>query len=616
MFSASTSKRVLGAAIIFLGGIAIGYVLAPPGGAETAKHGGYASTPVPDPIEPGEPADDRAARPRMERASSSPDEGAVIGDIRAAAQSHDYFRRRHDLYELGERLDPAGLANAMTAAEQFTSPDRDMVQPALLSAWLRKDADGAMAWVRAIPPGDHRFYLLSEAFSGLGRMDPPSALRFMAEESAFQSKAERSRCLHEIFHGWGEADPAAAAVAVAALPDADDRENAMEPLLGHWANRDPRGALEWASQRGTEQERKSARDSVLRQWAETDPRSASQYVTSLPPGPERLKSIQKVFRSVAEWDFDTALRLTEGIDNVGTRNQLLKNLIDNSSGTARQRAQILEAMPAVDDAYRYARVARDFAEEDRDAALQWAGNVSGAEAQKQALSGVLLQWAEDEPRQALDYAMNGPGSNPGMINGVFNTWADHDPQAAFAWATALPAGDLRQASMITAITKIGSSDPLGAIETAKRTLRTTDEQHDAISSIAHQWMSRDLPAVVAWMARQPDAIQGELTSAVATEWTREDPVGAAAWLDGLPPGTRRDTAVATFVNAVSRSDPAGAATWAATISDATQRRYAIQNVYSTWAQADRDAANAWLRSTNAVTPAERAEFIRTDDSDR
>jgi hypothetical protein len=211
--------------------------------------------------------------------------------------------------------------------------------------------------------------------------------------------------------------------------------------------------------------------------------------------------------------------------------------------------------------------------------------------------------------------MKNEGANASLIPFVFNTWAERDPQAALAWATALPEGELRTDKTIGAIELIASRDPLRAIEAAKRTLRTAEDQESALSLIAQRWMRSDLPAMVEWMTRQPEKIQDELLSSVTAEWGRQDPAGAAAWLDQFPKGARRDKAVGAFASAVTPVDPEGAATWAATISDPEQRHSAVENVLNNWGGADKAAAVAWLRSSNAVSPQERTELLRTFDED-
>ena len=119
-----------------------------------------------------------------------------------------------------------------------------------------------------------------------------------------------------------------------------------------------------------------------------------------------------------------------------------------------------------------------------------------------------------------------------------------------------------------------------------------------------------------WMKGQPEKFQEGLISDVATEWTRQDPASAAAWLDQLPPGARRDKAVSAFANGVARTDPEGAATWAVTISDPEQRHSAVESVLSNWGGEDKAAAVAWLRSSNAFSPQERVELFHIFEEDR
>jgi len=135
MTSGPAPTLVLGIAVAFLCGTAAGYLLAPRGDAERAELPDKAM-PAAESVTRPPPEEQFSAAAHGVQSSSQREDGDVTAAMLGAARSRDYFRRRHDLYELGERLGPAELASAMTAAEAFPGPDRDLVQTPLLSAWL------------------------------------------------------------------------------------------------------------------------------------------------------------------------------------------------------------------------------------------------------------------------------------------------------------------------------------------------------------------------------------------------------------------------------------------------------------------------------------------------
>jgi hypothetical protein len=81
---------------------------------------------------------------------------------------------------------------------------------------------------------------------------------------------------------------------------------------------------------------------------------------------------------------------------------------------------------------------------------------------------------------------------------------------------------------------------------------------------------------------------------------QQDLAKTAGWLERLPPGASRDTAISNFTGYAARTDPEGAAAWAATISDERMRNNQIQSVASTWLRQDKDSATRWIRQSNLL----------------
>lgn len=72
-----------------------------------------------------------------------------------------------------------------------------------------------------------------------------------------------------------------------------------------------------------------------------------------------------------------------------------------------------------------------------------------------AVGEIVRQWAETEPRQALDRLLAEPGPPVAAFSGVVEKWTNRDPETASSWAAALPPGEARDAAiggMISALT--------------------------------------------------------------------------------------------------------------------------------------------------------------------
>ena len=83
-----------------------------------------------------------------------------------------------------------------------------------------------------------------------------------------------------------------------------------------------------------------------------------------------------------------------------------------------------------------------------------------------------------------------------------------------------------------------------------------------------------------------------------SNWAREDSTAAAAWLQTLPAGASRESAVQAYVAQLTYSSPELAAPWAETLTDENARFSQIENIARRWLEADRPAAEAWLAKVN------------------
>jgi hypothetical protein len=73
------------------------------------------------------------------------------------------------------------------------------------------------------------------------------------------------------------------------------------------------------------------------------------------------------------------------------------------------------------------------------------------------------------------------------------------------------------------------------------------------------------------------------------------PISATAtWLQSMPAGKTRDSAVSQFVNNISYSEPQLAAAWAEAIADERSRQSQMENTARHWMNQDATAARAWI----------------------
>ena len=585
----------------------------------------------------GEP--ERGDAGRTAEAFSS--EADIANSILAAVRARDYFRQRHDIYEVGQRLDRDTIRAAMDAMQQFAETDREPAQYPLLARWLELDPPAAFDWVTALPQKGQRAELTREFFHSLGLKDPATALRFLAQYKADPKRGEDFT--YSVFEAWSVHDPTAAVDAALSLPTKVAQASALGVALENLAKRDPQGALARGARIADADTRRDQFRVVLHDWAEADPQAAANYASSLPAGKERNNAITSILSRVAPTDHDAAMRLLEQLPAGPARNEALARVVsDLGSDEPQIAAEFVLALPPGQQRTSIYQVVSGLARQDHAAALEWVGRLTSAEARTSAVQQILQSWSSDDPKAAAQFCVSNALGTPETVGNAVAIWARNDAREALAWAGALPTGPQREAALASGIGALGESDPQQAAKLAT-TLLGGEAQAEALGGIAGSWAEKDPGAAAAWAGKLTDpearsnAVQnvastwarqdpaaaaawaahlsenGYALSTIAHEWATQDSTGAAKWLDTLPSGNARDAAVLSFSGAVADADPEGAAAWAATISQPEQRDSAISNVFQQWKRTDPKAADAWLRATPALSEKARARIRKSED---
>jgi len=84
---------------------------------------------------------------------------------------------------------------------------------------------------------------------------------------------------------------------------------------------------------------------------------------------------------------------------------------------------------------------------------------------------------------------------------------------------------------------------------------------------------------------------------VARNWAEVDATQAGTWIETLPAGGVKDTALFSFVGGLGQNDPATAVEWAQRISEPKLRDEALARTVQDWLQTDPIMAGAWLNAT-------------------
>ena len=268
-------------------------------------------------------ADESHVGRRIEEPSKGTTE-ELAAALAAAAHRRDFSERRAATGEIAKKLDSAGLARAMEAANSLSVADRDWVQPTLVSRWVEVDADTAVAWVRALPQRQQREFLLEAAFAALGLKNPATALRVMTEHQRFDPDED---VVGWVFDGWAQDDPQSAAVAALTLPKESDRNVALQAALRKWAVHSPEAALAWLERSPEREGFNSDVDTVFHLWAEQHPIAAGEWLNTLPPGEQRDEVAGTFAKLIVENDPEAAFAWAASIGDPEQRESSVRKTL-------------------------------------------------------------------------------------------------------------------------------------------------------------------------------------------------------------------------------------------------------------------------------------------------
>ncbi len=348
----------------------------------------------------------------------------------------------------------------------------------LLQAWIARDLEGALAYLRTLPRGPEYSQALIMVLDALARRDPERALQLAAELAV----TREDRIIYNIlFDRFARESVPTAIQRLALVPAGEARENALRALTDAWVSADYAAALAWARSLADAGDRRIAIESALVDIAQREP----LVVLELAPQNLEGASLERVLA--------TALRKLNETDPT-------------------RAASLLSLLPAGGDPHTLAaiEIARTWVTRDAPAALVWLDTLPAGRARDLALGNLLQVWGQQAPDLAGRHVVQlSPGATLNHVAPVLAaTLAQSDPQNAIAWAGTLGSDPARSASLV---------------------------------AIASTWAQRDPAAALAWAITLPaDSTRDTAIANAHANWRLQDASAASTWLDSakLPPDVK------------------------------------------------------------------------------
>ncbi len=400
---------------------------------------------------------------------------------------------------------------------------------------LAKDFKGGVDKLAALPADQRKKDSYEDAFATWAK-DPKHSADAATAALALPKGLERDSALDGIAVGWGQTNPKACLDWASSLPEADARiMDAALLVVSNTENENQQPAL--AAQ--YVDKLKGAHDEVIGQIAHTwtydammsgnfqELGAALDWLDKAATGTTYDDTVKEIFIDLIERGYTESATFLNKVTEPDVRAELLNEISDMWS------------------------------ENDPQAALKWVQGLPDSDqaARAKAIDNVLQGMAYRDPAAALAFIQNSPDQSQFLhaAGNIAQTMAAIDPQAALAWTNSLPDGNTKNQALNDLLVGLSASNFTDAWNLAAN-MTDMDTAQAIQTNLLGTLARKDPVQAAALLDKLPtEAVQLKATSAVASKWVWEDIHGFSAWVNGLPPGSQHDAAVAAVLKSLQSS---------------------------------------------------------------
>lgn len=404
---------------------------------------------------------------------------------------------------------------------------------------------------------------------------------------------------------WAQKDPAAAEAYALTITDPNTRAGALSGIASIRAQTNPDEALAWAENLATPNERNQAMTAVLRSLASKDPQRVAGMLDGIDNPQIKQSLITTVAHQLLSTDRAAGLAWIDGLPGGSGKSQALNSAIGQiAREDPRAAASLLDKLPPNFRKNALSGVVQTWAQNDLEGAKTWVTTLKNPFDLQIGLSGILGQWALQDPVGAAQYLDGTNGLPNNFLSNQFGTvaaqWAARDPDAALQWAHNIEDKEGRQRALSSAYHQWATKDPSTAAQ--KIDALATEDRGVAISAIISNWTSRDPQAAMQWVNGLSREERVNNASTIIGSLAHHKPLDAAAWLEGLAAETAGDESLggqvrsqaSSLVSTWSNNDVEAAAHWAQNLADDQMREGATQQVAQNWARSSPIESSEWI----------------------
>lgn len=317
--------------------------------------------------------------------------------------------------------------------------------------------------------------------------------------------ARRSACAAAI-EGWAAHDPAEAMEWALRQLAGSNRREAVARGAAIWAKSDPLKAAEWAMEHNIEEPSSPsiAIEEVMRTWAVRDPQKAGEWCLELPEGDFRDLALSAfVFRWADDKPEQAAAWLTANMKN----EWLVPRVAAIWAATA--PADAANWVMQSDNEQALSPIMLSWADDAPEEALQWCkANVAG-DLYAEVRDEILGTWAMDDGIRAMEWVhkLSSPEEGAAAVVPVMEAWLGDSktplPQVS-AWVSSLKPGIVRSVCLQKLAIAL---EPVSPVQAMTAALKIQDRKmlQETLKAVWLAWRARDALAARTWLNAHPEA---------------------------------------------------------------------------------------------------------------
>jgi hypothetical protein len=387
--------------------------------------------------------------------------------------------------DFGQNLSVAAFSTAIDHLGALNASLRQWVVPPIFERWAREDPVAALAAIPKVP---------------------------LPDQTASQNA---------VFEGWSKRDAKALIAWAERSTNANVRQEALHYGVKELANRNPREALEVAL-KVPAQQRTTLWPSVFRLWIARAPEEALKELTRLSPD----RDLQQFYvAAVLQWmqqDAPAALTWLKNQPDDSNRRQAIKQIAHLMGATDQATSySLIQTLPGVDRQSAVGALAGAWVRQDSRAALAWARALTDVPDKEAAMSRIIEQIGDVDPKAGADLIAQDPFSRYARqsARSFAMRYAKAAPDAALEWAQKLPPGETRDEVVDGVLRTMAEQFPAKAAA-ASTNLLTGFKRENALREALRFWVPADPAAAAAFTANLPTGRErNEMLSSVIRPWT-------------------------------------------------------------------------------------------------